>query len=309
MTVQPGGQGAAPTTHAAAPEAGARGLRAQILPHPPAPPAPSASRAGRDLTKAVPTAIVLLAVVAGSVLADTRIFLGIALCAIGVGVWEAAGAFLNRGVRIPWVTCVVGAAGTALVGWLAGLELAFLTLIAVGIAISAVCTVRRDGTLPVLAGFFAVAWIGFLGAFALQLALFPAPLAYVALLVLMPVANDIGGWGLGILIGKHKMAPAISPGKSWEGFAGSVLLTLAVGAVLAHVWLGWSWAATVVFSVAATLTATVGDLSESLLKRDLGVKDMGSIFPGHGGMLDRLDSILMWAPICYLLAIYLPLVL
>lgn len=99
------------------------------------------------------------------------------------------------------------------------------------------------------------------------------------------------------------MSPSISPKKSWEGFAGSVVLATAVSVALVTVGLNRPWYVAVVVALASVACSTIGDLSESLLKRDLGVKDMGSIFPGHGGMLDRIDSILMWAPFCYVMLV------
>ena len=121
----------------------------------------------------------------------------------------------------------------------------------------------------------------------------------VALLILMPAASDTGGWAFGVLWGRHPMTPSISPKKSWEGFAGSLVGAGAVSFLRTTLARGRPWSAAAIGAAAAVLCATVGDLSESLLKRDLGVKDMGSIFPGHGGMLDRIDSILLWAPACY----------
>lgn len=114
-------------------------------------------------------------------------------------------------------------------------------------------------------------------------------------------ASDVGGYVAGRLFGRHRLAPAISPAKTWEGVAGSVLLSIAVALLAAYLlnssWPAWAWAG---IAVVLTFGAVVGDLVESLLKRQAGVKDSGHVLPGHGGMLDRLDSILPVAPVFFL---------
>ena len=120
--------------------------------------------------------------------------------------------------------------------------------------------------------------------------------------IVIVVATDTGAWGTGIWLGKHKLAPNISPGKTWEGFVGSIVVAMVAGAILAplmlHVpiWIG------IAMGLLLALVGTSGDLTESLIKRDLGIKDISSILPGHGGFLDRLDSILPSAAVAY--AIY-----
>jgi phosphatidate cytidylyltransferase len=118
---------------------------------------------------------------------------------------------------------------------------------------------------------------------------------------LVVVASDVGGYVVGVLFGKHPMAPTISPKKSWEGFTGSTLACIGTG-IAAVVWLldGHWWVGAIVGAV-AVLTATVGDLAESMIKRDLGIKDMSNLLPGHGGLMDRLDSLLATAPAVWLL--------
>jgi phosphatidate cytidylyltransferase len=102
------------------------------------------------------------------------------------------------------------------------------------------------------------------------------------------------------LAGRHPLAPSVSPKKSWEGLGGSLALASGVGAVGMAWGFGVNPLVGVGLGVAAVLTATLGDLAESLLKRDLSLKDMGSLLPGHGGVLDRIDSLLLTAPMVYL---------
>jgi len=123
----------------------------------------------------------------------------------------------------------------------------------------------------------------------------------VLIFIVLAICSDIGGYVAGILIGRHPMAPAISPKKTWEGFAGSVAACLAAGAIMlpwllhGHVWQG------LILGAAAVAAATLGDLVESMIKRDLEIKDLGTVFPGHGGAMDRLDSLLVVAPVAWLL--------
>jgi phosphatidate cytidylyltransferase len=110
-----------------------------------------------------------------------------------------------------------------------------------------------------------------------------------------------------VLFGEHRMAPLISPKKSWEGFAGSLLACIGGGLLFVTVLLHGAWWQGVVFGVAVVISATVGDLGESMIKRDLGIKDMGTLLPGHGGLMDRLDSLLPTAPVAwYLLTKFVP---
>jgi phosphatidate cytidylyltransferase len=123
--------------------------------------------------------------------------------------------------------------------------------------------------------------------------------------VLVTIASDIGGYAAGVLFGRHPMAPVISPKKSWEGFAGSALFCVAAGAALVVWVLDADWWIGVVLGLIAVVMATLGDLVESVMKRDLGIKDMSRIVPGHGGLLDRIDSLLATIAPIWLLLHYL----
>jgi phosphatidate cytidylyltransferase len=123
----------------------------------------------------------------------------------------------------------------------------------------------------------------------------------VVVFVLLTVLSDVGGYAAGVLFGRHPMAPTVSPKKSWEGFGGSALFCAVGGAVAVPALVdGQAWEGAVV-GLAVMAVATLGDLGESMIKRDLGIKDMGSLLPGHGGLMDRLDSLLLAAPVTYLL--------
>lgn len=285
------------------PEHSRRSLRDRLAPHPPKPPVASTSKAGRNLEAAIPTALGLLALVAASVAFRTEIFVGVVAVAVCVGLWEAAGAFLARDIRIPLIPLWIGTITMVVATWMGGLAaglVAFL-LTAAAVFVWRVLDGIERAPRDAMAAIFALAWISLLGCFAVALAEMARAPWMIALLVMMPVANDTGGWAFGVMWGKHPMSPSISPKKSWEGFAGSAVAVVVVAQLIVTLGMGLPWYLALLVAVAAVLCSTIGDLSESLLKRDLGVKDMGSIFPGHGGMLDRIDSILMWAPFCYII--------
>lgn len=277
------------------------GFLARFTPHPPRPPQAVTGRAGRNLPAAVATAIVLLSLVAVCIFIKVEAFIILVLVAQLIGLWEMTGAFLNRGFRLPLVPLWVGALLMTYFTWqmsVAGGVVAFLissALVFVWRTLDGDVGASRDS----LAAVFGSAWISLMACFAIALTELPHASWVLAIFILLPVANDTGGWLAGIFFGKHPMAPTVSPKKSWEGFAGSVALTVAVampmGYYLAHIPL---WVAAIL-GLACVIASTLGDLSESLLKRDLGVKDMGSLFPGHGGVLDRVDSMLFCAPLCY----------
>jgi phosphatidate cytidylyltransferase len=127
----------------------------------------------------------------------------------------------------------------------------------------------------------------------------------VIIFVVLTVCSDVGGYFAGItlspLTGGHKLVPAISPKKTWEGLAGSAVLSIVAGAIMLPTLLHGHWWQGLIVGAAATAAAVFGDLAESMIKRDLGIKDMGSLLPGHGGILDRLDSLLACAPVVWLL--------
>lgn len=111
-------------------------------------------------------------------------------------------------------------------------------------------------------------------------------------------ASDTGGYFVGRKFGRHKLAPVLSPGKSWEGFAAGMFFSILMSALMGGV-VGWPWWRTVLIGAGVSLVAVVGDLAESSMKRDLGIKDFGTVLPGHGGILDRFDSLLFAAPLFY----------
>ncbi|HEX6918064.1 MAG TPA: phosphatidate cytidylyltransferase, partial [Phycicoccus sp.] len=144
----------------------------------------------------------------------------------------------------------------------------------------------------------------FLGGFASLMLAEPDGRQRIIVFILVTVFSDIGGYAVGVALGKHPMAPSLSPKKSWEGFAGSVAACAAVGSAALPLILGGSWWAGALLGAVAAVAATLGDLVESSLKRDLGIKDMGTLLPGHGGLMDRLDSLVVVAPVAWALLLW-----
>lgn len=264
---------------------------------------PIASRAGRNLPAAIATGVTLLAIVALSLAFNPVAFVGVAIVACLIGIWELARAFTARGLDVPVLPVWVGAIGILVNAWVLGASGMVIALVLTAATVFVWRVLDGGGPGAVqdaAAGIFVATYIPFLAGFAVLMAHEHNGAALVATFILLVVGNDTGGYVVGVLFGKHPIAPSISPKKSWEGAVGSFLLTTAVAAVAMHLWMDiplW-WAP--ILGVFIVITATTGDFAESLLKRDLGIKDFGTILPGHGGMMDRLDSLLLTAPAAWL---------
>ncbi|WP_019818376.1 phosphatidate cytidylyltransferase [Saccharomonospora saliphila] len=262
------------------------------------------SRAGRDLPAAIAVGVALGAAILGSLFTVRYLFIGIIAAAIVVGTIEFAGALRrSAGIRIALVPVLVGGQAMIWLAWPFGREGAVTAFVVTVLA----CLLWRlrsgaDGYLrDVAASVFAAAYLPLFAAFAAMLVPPADGVGRVLAFLIVVVACDTGGYIAGVLGGKHPMAPAISPKKTWEGFGGSLTAGV-VGGSLSLMFLldGAAWQG-VLFGAAVVLTATLGDLMESLIKRDLGIKDMGNTLPGHGGLMDRLDSLLPSAVVSWLL--------
>lgn len=266
-------------------------------------PLPASGRAGRNLPAAVTVGVLLSGITVGALLLSHITFL-LLICALScVSLWELAGAVARKGHRIILAPAWVGTVGIIVCAWTLGLEAVFAALC---FSIAAAAAWRLlDGTGPgaltdVMLTAFAMIYIPLLASFVVFLLVSPYSITAIVLFIALAVANDLGGWAAGITFGKHPMAPRISPKKSWEGFAGSILLSIAAG-VTGILTLGGSWWWGILMAVLSTIAATTGDLIESLIKRDVGLKDMSNLLPGHGGVMDRMDSLLLVAPVVYLM--------
>ncbi|MEU1683764.1 phosphatidate cytidylyltransferase [Micromonospora sp. NPDC005707] len=271
---------------------------------------PKASRAGRNLPAAIGVGLALGAAIVVPLFFYLPAFLAVVAAAVAIGCWEMARAVRRSGAHPPLVPLVAGGVITVGLAWFAGPD-----ALCLGLLVTVLGTmIWRLGDGPgnyqrdLTAATLIAVYVPFLGGFAAMLAAAPDDGHLRVLVTLVAVVlSDTGGYAAGVAFGKHPMAPTISPKKSWEGFAGSVTAAAAGSALLLWLLLDvapW-WGA--LFGVAIAGAAVLGDLAESMIKRDLGVKDMSNLLPGHGGLMDRLDSILFAVPTAYLLlAIFVP---
>ena len=266
--------------------------------------APSKARPGRDLPVAITVGVGLLALVVAALFIRKEAFVALAVVAVGAGLWELAQAFTRRSIHLPLLPLLVGAVGILVSAYTAGAEALFVSFMLTvgGVMVWRVLDGSGERALrDIVGGAFAAAYLPFLAGFVmLMLAERDGP-RRVLVFVLLVVASDTGGFAVGTLLGRHPLAPSVSPKKSWEGLAGSVVLSCVVGVVGVQVAFGGEPLVGVFLGLATVVSATLGDLAESMLKRDLELKDMGRLVPGHGGVLDRLDSLLLTAPAVYLI--------
>jgi phosphatidate cytidylyltransferase len=192
--------------------------------------------------------------------------------------------------------------GLSVATWLDGVEgLAVATAVALPILLINLLRSGPEGFVrSATAMTLALIYLPFLAGFIILLGHNENGLERVMTFVILVGCNDTFGYFVGVLIGKHPMAPNISPKKSWEGLAGSIVFTMLGGGIMFHYVLDIHWHIGAIVGLLIVFTATSGDLIESAMKRDLHLKDMGSLLPGHGGVLDRLDSVLLSAPALWL---------
>lgn len=260
---------------------------------------PTTSKAGRNLPAAIGVGVGLGALLIAVLILVPMAWYGIVTIALGIATWEVCKRLRDADYGVPFWPLLIGGQATMWLSWPWGIEASFVAFAATVVVVmvwklfaqgisNAPQNYVRDVSLSILV----LAWLPMLATFGAQMVAQPDGRYRVFTLVIVVVCSDVGGYAAGVLFGKHPMAPAISPKKSWEGFAGSLVVGT-VGAVLCslllldtHWWVGAALGPLMV------IVATTGDLVESQVKRDLGIKDMGTLLPGHGGIMDRLDSLL-----------------
>jgi phosphatidate cytidylyltransferase len=270
-----------------------------------APTAPEPStptgRAGRNLRAAIGVGVTLGAVVLASLFVWRPAFLAVVVAAVCVGTWEMVRAVGPSGARPPLVPLIAGGVAMTGLAWYGGAEA--LTLGLVATAVAALVWRLSDGPAgyqrDIAAAILIAVYVPFLGGFAVLLARPEDGALRVVAALAGVVLSDTGGYIAGVFLGRHPMAPSVSPKKSWEGFAGSLLATAVGGAVMLYLMFGVAPWYGALFGLTVSATSVLGDLAESLLKRDLGIKDMSNLLPGHGGLMDRLDSVLFALPAAY----------
>jgi phosphatidate cytidylyltransferase len=262
------------------------------------------SRAGRDLAAAIAVGVALGVVILSSLPIQRHFFIGVLAVATAVGTWELAGALRRgAGIEVPITVLLVGGQAMGWLSWpfgLRGLAIAFV-LTALAMLLWRMRTGAVHYVRDVTAGMFTAAYVPLFCSFATLMVVADDGLGRVLTFLICGVASDIGGYAAGVFLGRHPMAPMISPKKSWEGFAGSQVAGMLAGALSVHFLLGGAWWWGALTGALLVVSATLGDLVESMIKRDLGIKDMGTLLPGHGGLMDRLDSLLPTAVVAWLL--------
>ena len=262
---------------------------------------------GRSLSKSISIGLLLGAVFLLTILTfNGFLFMAFAAVAAGAGAWELSSALRIKGWYVPRVPAVIGSVLIMPATYFGGQEWQWLTSIAIVAALVVWRTVhllweRRAAPIQTVqhtlrdfaAAAFLVIYLPLTCSFAILLLRRPLDGQWWVLTFVLTVAMiDTFGYLIGRKLGRHKLAPGVSPKKTIEGLLASISGGLAAGIASAVFWLGIPWWWGVVIAALLTLTAVFGDLAESMIKRDLGVKDMSSWLPGHGGVMDRLDSIL-----------------
>lgn len=266
-------------------------------------------RGGRNLPVALGVGLALGGLVIASLAIDKRAFLVVATLAAAAGAWELMAGLAHGHIRAPRTPCVLGALIMVPAAYYGGGQALLFSgaLTCVGVLLWRGADGAQGAIPDIAGGFFVTAYVPLLTAFAALMLASEHGAWRVAVFVIVTICSDVGGYAAGASVGKHPMAPSVSPKKSWEGFAGSVVACVIAGVICVTLALDGSWWVGVVLGLAVVVVATIGDLSESMVKRDLGVKDMGNVLPGHGGMMDRLDSLLLAAPVVWaVLAALLP---
>jgi phosphatidate cytidylyltransferase len=255
-------------------------------------------RAGRKLLPSILVSLTLLTLIFGSIYLEPLLFLALICVVIMLGVRELAHAYRAGGIELPDLPIMAAALIILLASWFGDTEgLAVSTGLVIPVLMFLLLLIsQKDFIKRSTSAVFAVFYLAVLGGFILLLANNDDGGKRILALVILIACNDTFAYFAGVLFGKHKMAPTISPKKSWEGLVGGLIASLIGGALIFHYSFGVSWYVGVAVGAMTVVTATCGDLIESAIKRDLAIKDMSNLLPGHGGIMDRLDSALFTAP-------------
>ncbi|MER8187417.1 phosphatidate cytidylyltransferase [Kitasatospora sp. NPDC094015] len=266
---------------------------------------PPKPRGGRNLPAAIGVGVGLGAVIAASLFVVKAFFLVVVTAAVAVGVWELTSRLSERKeIHVPREPLLLGSVAMLVTGYFAGAQWAAAVLALTGLAVM----IWRMSAPPenylrdITAGIFTAFYVPFLATFVALMLSADDGSWRILLFLVVTICSDTGAYAVGYKFGRNKLAPTISPGKTREGLAGGIGLSMLAGALLMqYVIDDGTWWQGLILGGCAAVIATLGDLAESMIKRDLGIKDMGTLLPGHGGIMDRLDSLLPTAPVVWLL--------
>jgi phosphatidate cytidylyltransferase len=264
-------------------------------------------RAGRNLPAAIVSGVILLVLIGLTLFFVRFLFVLFLVAVLLLAVWELKEAVKQRGIQMPYEPVMFGTVAMPLSAWFGGTT-GLLTALAITAVVAMLWRLQygvdgyvRDASV----GVFIATYVPFLAGF-VALMLVPHDGVWrVLTFIIVTISSDIGGYAVGATLGRHPLAPSISPKKSWEGFAGSAAACVLAGVLTVVYLLHGEWWVGVVVGLVAVVAATLGDLLESVIKRDLGIKDMSHLIPGHGGMMDRLDSLLVTAAPIWVLLYFL----
>lgn len=265
-------------------------------------------RVGRNLPAAIAVGVVLGAVLIGTLLVAPWLFALLLVAVAGLGAFELATALNSHAYDVMRWLVAAFAAAVPIASYLWGVGIGLVIVVIAAGTQAVVYGSRslieqhgmRHAMRALAAGTLTVFYVGMLIAFASALAAEPDGDWWVFLFIVFVVVNDTMAYVCGLTFGKHPMVPRVSPKKTWEGFLGAAVCVIIVAGVLGSLVLHVSWWAAAICGALVVITATLGDLFESIIKRNLGIKDMSSWLPGHGGLLDRLDAMLLTVPLAYL---------
>jgi len=271
------------------------------------------ARTGRNLILAILIGLVLGGAMLVSLIIIKQLFMIFAVVIVGFCAFELAQALRYAGRNVPRIPVIISAVAIVPASFYAGATGQWLVMLGgivlIGLWRLALLVIpshrasARSIVGDVGGGILIQGYVVFLASFAVLLVALPHGQWWTLAFLILVISADTGAYVSGLNFGKHPMAPSISPKKTWEGFIGAGLVCMIAGVLLSVFMLDQAWWFGLVFGAVILLTATFGDLAESLIKRDLGIKDMSSWLPGHGGFLDRIDSILPSAAAAY--ALYL----
>lgn len=268
--------------------------------------------AGRNLPAAIAVGVALAALVLVATYIGPAMWYPVVCVAAALAMWEVLTRLRESGFGVYRFVVIVLGQCMIISTWQFGYPglLATFTVSALMIMFARLFfhgrhTPPRNYVRDTAVSIFILVWIGLFGAFAAMISRLESGNVtgsyFIVTFILCVVASDVGGYVAGVLFGSHPMAPAVSPKKSWEGFAGSVTFGAIAGVLSGIYLLGSPWWAGLIFGLGIVVCATLGDLVESQFKRELGLKDMSGLLPGHGGLMDRIDGILPAAAATWLL--------
>ena len=259
-------------------------------------------KAGRKLLPSIGVGLSLIGLVWFALSYQREIFAIVVAIAVVLGVREIVRAFAAHSIKVSFNGLALATIGLSYAAWNGGVAgLAVATAIAFPLLLIRALVQGPEGFVAKATGTtFALLYLPFLAGFLILLALPSTGFQRVMTFMVLVGCNDTFGYIVGVLFGKHPLVPTISPKKTWEGLAGSVVFTVIGGCLAFNYIMDMHWWIGIIVGLMIVFTATCGDLIESAMKRDMSLKDMGSLLPGHGGMLDRLDSVVLSAPAMWL---------